>query len=36
MKLWKWFRSLRLGVQIFFVLAIVVLFLTLVPSPFTE
>ncbi len=36
MKLWEWFRSLRLGVQIFFVLAVVVLFLTLVPSPFTE
>ena len=36
MKLWNWFRDLPLGVQIFFVLGVVVLFLTLVPSPFAD
>lgn len=34
MKLWNWWRELPLSVKVFFVLGTVVLFFTLVPSPF--
>ncbi len=36
MRLWKWFRDLPLGVQIFYVLGTILIFVTLVPSPFTD
>lgn len=36
MRLWKWFRDQPLGVQVFYVLGILVLIVTLVPSPFVD
>jgi len=36
MRLWNWFRELPMGLKIFVVLSIAVLFFTLVPSPFAE
>lgn len=36
MRLWKWFRDLPLGVQVFYVLGVLVLIVTLVPSPFVD
>jgi len=36
MRLWNWFRNLPLGFQILYVLCAILIFITLVPSPFVD